>query len=65
MEIEVKQKVSVPVSPWCGNCFRKERDRDGDTFCTLFNRFVTIHKGKFLKCMECYNALYYALQDED
>jgi len=65
MEIEVKQKVNVPISPWCGNCYRKENDKNNQTFCTLFNRFVYIRRGKFMKCRECYMRLYDALEQED
>ena len=65
MEIEVKKKVNVPISPWCGNCIRKEKDFHGVDFCTLHNRFLHIHCGRFLKCPECYLALYDALEQED
>lgn len=27
MEIEVRKTVNVPVGPWCGNCYRKEKDK--------------------------------------
>ena len=64
MEIEVKKTVNVPVSPWCGNCYRKEKDSKGQDFCTIHNRFLYIHKGHFLKCRECYIALYDALEQE-
>lgn len=66
MEIEVKKKVNVPISPWCGNCIRREKDSSyGEYFCTLHNSFLHIHLGKFLKCRECYLALYEALEQED
>ena len=64
MEIEVKKKVNVPISPWCGNCNRREKDSHGEDFCTLHNRFLNIHCGRFLKCRECYLALYEALEQE-
>ncbi len=65
MIIEVKQTVNIPVSPWCGNCFRKDQDKHNLDFCTLHNKFLHIHKGHFLKCRECYMALYDALEQED
>ena len=65
MEIEVKKTVNVPISPWCGNCIRKEKDSHFEDFCTLHNRFLNIHCGKFLKCRECYLALYEALEQEN
>lgn len=65
MEIEVKKRVNVPVSPWCGNCIRKQKDSYEEDFCTLHNRYLYIHFGKFLKCRECYLALYQALEQED
>lgn len=58
MEINVKQKVNVPVSPWCGNCYRNETDKHGQHFCSLFSRFIYIKNGHWLKCRECYIALY-------
>ena len=64
VEIEVKKTVNVSVSPWCGNCYRKEKDSKNNDFCTLHNRFLYIHKGRFLKCRECYIALYDALEEE-
>ena len=58
MEINVKQKVNVPVSPWCGNCYRNETDKQGQHFCSLFSRYIHIKNGHWLKCRECYIALY-------
>ena len=49
MEINVKQKVNVPVSPWCGNCYRNEMDKHGQHFCSLFSRFIYIKNGRWLK----------------
>ena len=65
MEITVKQTVNVPCSPWCGNCYRKEKDAKGRDFCTIYNRFLYLRKGRFLKCQECYIALYDEIERAD
>ena len=66
MEIEVKQFVRVSVSPYCKNCVRKEySEKQRNWFCGLFNRFIYPHNGDFLKCRECYNALYDAIDKGD
>lgn len=64
MKIKVTQEVSVPLSPYCGNCIRRETDKNGYQYCALLNRFVFLHKGHFVKCRECYNALYEAVTSE-
>lgn len=64
MKIEIKQKVDIPVSPFCKHCYRKEIDKNGSPFCTLFNRFIFMHNGDYLKCRECYVAVYDALEKE-
>lgn len=64
MKIDVKQTVNVPVSPWCGNCYRHETDKHGQQFCSLFNRFIFIKHGHRLKCRECYIALYDQIERE-
>lgn len=58
MKINVTQEVDVPVSPYCKSCFRKEVDRHDQVFCTLFNRFLYMKRGNYLKCRECYIAVY-------
>ena len=64
MEIMVKQKVNVPLSPWCGNYIRKRRDGRNETVCELFSRFVYMKNGHYLKCRECYIALYEQIERE-
>lgn len=64
MKIKVTQEVDVPISPYCKNCFRKDIDKDGDVFCTLYNHFLCMARGNYLKCRECYLAVYEALEDE-
>lgn len=64
MKIEVKQTVNVTVYPWCGNCYRKEQDKYNLDFCTLHNSYLYIRNGHFLKCRECYIALYDAIEQE-
>lgn len=64
MYVDVKQKVNIPKSFNCKGCLRKERDEKKRMFCTLFNRFLYVHNGEFLKCRECVNALYDALESE-
>lgn len=58
MKIKVTQEVDVPINPYCGNCTRKESDKNGDAFCTLYNRLIYMRRGNWLKCRECYIALY-------
>ena len=59
MKIKTTQEINVPTSPYCGKCLRKELDRRGRWFCTLFNRYLGAKEGNsFLKCFECYVALY-------
>lgn len=58
MTITAKIKVEVPMGFYCKNCHRKERDEKHDMFCTLFNRYLAIRKGEYLKCRECVNTLY-------
>lgn len=65
MEITVKQKVNVPLSPFCGKCIRQEEDKHGGKFCSLFNRFIFMQKGDYVKCRECYNALYAWIERRD
>lgn len=65
MKIKTTQTVDVPVSPWCEKCQRQETDKNGIVFCTLYNRFVFLHGGKRLKCLECYMALYHAIDQEE
>lgn len=65
MKIKVTMNVDVPISPYCGNCTRKESDKTGQIFCTLFNRYIFMHRGNWLKCRECYVALYDAISKED
>lgn len=63
MEIEVKQKIRVPLVPYCKDCFRKEfDDKNKRYFCTLFNRFLDLKKYGFLKCRECHMALCDAIE---
>lgn len=64
MEVKVTKTVNIPISPWCGKCYRKEKDARGQDFCTLHNAYLSIHRGQFLKCRDCYMALYDALERE-
>ena len=64
MKLMVAKTVNVPVSPWCGNCYRKEYDKNDMCFCTLHNHFLFIVNGHYLKCRECYITLYNALEME-
>lgn len=58
MDIEVKLKISVPLSPWCGNCSRQEADMYNRLYCSLFGVFLEHRDEKVLKCRRCYMALY-------
>lgn len=58
MKITIKQDVDVSITPYCKNCYRKEIDNTGQTFCMIFNKYLSMNKGQYLKCRECYNALY-------
>ena len=58
MDINVNMTVSVPSSPWCGSCFRQEKDNRNMLYCSLFNIFLSLKKDKVLKCRACYMALY-------
>lgn len=58
MKIEIKQKVDVPMGFFCKGCARKERDQKGHVFCGIFNRFIWMRRGEYLKCIECVNATY-------
>lgn len=64
MEIYVMQTVNVSKTPFCKNCLRLERydrkDASGRCvpYCSLFNRHIELHDGNYLKCEECYQALY-------
>jgi hypothetical protein len=64
MKIKVTLHVDVPISPYCGKCTRKEQGKNGHTFCTLYNRYLYIRRGNWLKCFECYTALYDAIDKE-
>lgn len=58
MKIQVKMNVDIPMGLYCKKCWRKERDKRNQMFCSLFNRFIYIRRGDYLKCRECVNALY-------
>lgn len=64
MKIKVTLHVDVPISPYCGKCDRKELGKNGNMFCTLYNRYIYIRRGNWLKCLECYMALYDAIDKE-
>ena len=64
MKIKVTLHVDVPISPYCGKCYRKEQDKQGNMFCALYNRSIYIRRGNWLKCLECYMALYDAIEKE-
>lgn len=64
VKITVSMVVDVPLSPYCGNCLRREVDKDNNTWCALFNRFLWMSNGRFVKCRECYKALYDAIEKE-
>lgn len=64
MKIKVTQEVDVPNTPYCKNCYRLENQAK-PPFCTLFNRFVSLKpNGEYLKCRECFDALYNYLDKE-
>ena len=66
MKIDVTQTVDVPKSPFCGNCHRKTHiEGEYSDICELFGKYVFIHEWKFLKCRECYQALYDAIAQEE
>lgn len=48
MIITAKIKVDVPMGFYCKKCQRKECDEKHFMFCTLFNRYLYIRKGKYL-----------------
>ena len=58
MKVKAKIDVDVPMGLFCKSCLRKERDEKHRMFCTLFNRFIYIRIGDYLKCRECVNMLY-------
>lgn len=58
MKVKAKINVDVPMGLFCKSCLRKERDEKHQMFCALFNRFIYIRKGDYLKCRECVNMLY-------
>ena len=58
MKITVTQEVDVSITPYCRNCFRKETDKNGTVFCGVYNRFLEMKHGEYVKCRECYDALY-------
>ena len=64
MKIIATLTVDIPVSPYCKKCGRLETGKNGLTFCTLYNRYVFIRHGNWLKCRECYMALYDAIDKE-
>lgn len=65
MKILVTQEVDVPISPYCKNCFRKEIDKTGQYYCSLYNHYLTEARNNFLKCRDCYLAVYDALYNEE
>lgn len=65
MKIKVYMEQDVPKNFTCKGCTRVERDHNGQTFCSLFNRYLYMRGGNFLKCRECVNALYDAIDEED
>lgn len=62
----MEMPVCCRVCKLCGYCVEPTfyADKNNHTFCTLFNSFVYIHRGQFLKCRECYTCLYDALEQE-
>ena len=64
MKVKTTISVDVPVYPYCGKCNRKEQDKNGNTFCSLYNIYIHIRRGNWLKCCECYTALYDAIDKE-
>lgn len=65
MKINLWLEVDIPVGLYCNKCSRIETDKYGKTFCSLFNRFIEIRRGNYLKCKKCLNALYDAINNED
>lgn len=65
MKVEVKMNVDVPMGLYCKKCLRKERNERNQMFCSLFNRFIYIRRGDYLKCRECVNALYDEIDRRD
>ena len=63
MDVEVTLNVNIPKSFYCRGCNRAEVDKNGFTYCSLFNRFIyASFNGEILKCRECVNAVYEALE---
>ena len=68
MKIDVIQTVDVSKTPFCKNCLRLNRfdikDKNGRCVprCELFGKRVFIAEGEYLKCKECYDALYENLE---
>ena len=65
MKNNVWLEVDIPVGLYCDKCTRREVDKNGKTFCSLFNRFIYIKRGNYLKCKECLNELYDAINNGD
>lgn len=65
MEIKTTITVDVPASRYCEKCIRKAKDKNGKMFCTLYNVYICMLRGKWLKCYRCYKALYDAISRED
>lgn len=66
--INVKQEIKVPNGIYCGNCIRKEANVQ-QPYCTIFweNLFWINDKCNIpqylVKCHECWDAMYEALQN--
>lgn len=58
MKVKAKINVDIPMGLFCKKCLRREKYSNNQMFCTLFNRFIHIRKGDYLKCRECLNMLY-------
>ena len=58
MKIDVIITEEIPMGLHCRRCNRKEEDKNGNIYCSLFSRFIWWHGGDYLKCRECLEALY-------
>ena len=64
MKITAKIDIDIPIGMYCSKCNRVEHDGKGQHICSLFNRYIYIRRGNYLKCRECLNMLYDAIDKE-
>lgn len=65
MKINLWLEVDIPVGLYCNKCSRQETDKNGQKFCAVFNSYLWIKRGNYLKCKKCLNALYDAINNGD